>query len=304
MITVSITHGTGALPAPPEPCVMALGFFDGVHLGHRQVIGRARELADLHGIKLAVLTFDPHPREVIGRGAVSCLTPFAAKEALLAQTGVDLLYVIRFDRQFAALTPHEFVQQYVVGMGARHVVAGFDFTYGHLGKGNMSTIERDGSGFFHASTIPEVKRAGRKISSTIIRESLLAGAVHLIPLYLGDFYESRGMVKQQTVSIRANAETRTQVIVQPHVALPGEGSYEVEVRVGRHVRITTAWVGKQADGSPMLEIEWSKPHAKINRDPVIIKWLSRLDPVSRTQSEEGVTCFLKNERFPANAQSN
>src|SRR5690625_811943 len=107
--------------------VMAIGFFDGVHLGHQQLLQTANRLAKTKGIESSALTFSPHPDEVIkGDKNRKYLTPLQEKIAKIAACGIEKLYVMNFDKHFASLPPTDFMEKYIVSMNAKHVVVGFD----------------------------------------------------------------------------------------------------------------------------------------------------------------------------------
>ncbi|HLR70514.1 MAG TPA: FAD synthetase family protein, partial [Pseudogracilibacillus sp.] len=178
-----------------SPSVMALGFFDGVHLGHIKVIKTAVRIARKRGLKSVVMTFTPHPREVIGeKEKVSMLTTFSEKEALIRELGVDDLYVVQFDPTFSALTPGQFVKEYVTRFKVQHVVAGFDFKYGAHGKGNMEKIVKYGRHTFTATTVPVKKVKDEIISSTLIRNMVSSGQIEQVKHYLGRNYKTVGRI--------------------------------------------------------------------------------------------------------------
>lgn len=131
MKIIKITHPYQSSQIVQEPIVLALGFFDGIHLGHQEVIQQAKEKAQELGVKLALMSFDHHP-SIIFQGAnpdeLQYLSPFERKVELLEELGVDIFYVIDFTKEFASLSPQEFVDQYMVGLNAVTVVAGFDYT--------------------------------------------------------------------------------------------------------------------------------------------------------------------------------
>lgn len=110
-----------------------MGFFDGVHRGHQEVIGRARSIAEKDQLKLAVMTFNQHPSIVFQKlnpDHHKYLSTVSRKEELMEKIGVDFLYEVDFTSAFASLTPQDFVEQYIVGLHAQTVVAGFDYTFG------------------------------------------------------------------------------------------------------------------------------------------------------------------------------
>ena len=126
-----------------KPCVVALGFFDGVHIGHQQVIKEAKRAAVEQELPLVIMSFFPHPKEVLSNGekVIPYLMPMNDKRRIFEELGVNCFYLIQFNKEFARLSPKEFVQTYLLEFGAKQVAAGFDFTYGHRGEGNMDTLK-------------------------------------------------------------------------------------------------------------------------------------------------------------------
>lgn len=163
-----------------DPIVLALGFFDGIHKGHQKVIQTAKAMAESHGYKLAVMSFNQHP-SVIFQGvspeSIRYLSPESRKVELLEELGVDLFYMVNFTKEFASLTPQEFVDQYIVGLHTKIVVAGFDYTYGKRDIANMRVLPQYSKNRFTIITIPEQRNSKGKISSTAIRAALLNGNV-------------------------------------------------------------------------------------------------------------------------------
>jgi riboflavin kinase/FMN adenylyltransferase len=176
-----------AVPAEFRGAVTAVGNFDGVHLGHRALIGEAARQARAAGVPLAVLSFEPHPQEYFrelrepGVPAESFrLTPLRMKARLLAELGVDAFFAVPFDAAMAARTADVFVREVLVeGLGVCGVVVGGDFVFGKGRGGNLQTLTEEGArhGFavtpFHTVLAPSSnQRAGEKISSTRIRQAL------------------------------------------------------------------------------------------------------------------------------------
>lgn len=155
-----------------EPCVLALGFFDGVHKGHQKLLTTAREIAQEQQLVFGVMTFYPHPREVVQPGPqpMKYITPLDVKIDIFREMGVEKLFVINFDEDFSQLTTEEFVEEYIVGMNCKHVVGGFDYHYGYKGKGNMQMLAKQGLGKFGVSVIDKVEHDCEKVSSTLIRQ--------------------------------------------------------------------------------------------------------------------------------------
>ncbi len=147
------------------------------------------------------------------------------KQKTLEKLGADTFYIVQFDAEFASLSPEQFVLDYLIGFGAKQVVAGFDFTYGYRGKGNMDRILADSNGGIEGIKVGKVEFNGEKISSTLIRELINLGKVEQIYKYLGKPYQTEGKITLN----KKNGE----VLVHSQNLLPGEGIYEVKVSNGR-----------------------------------------------------------------------
>ena len=132
------------VPSDLGRTVVVIGNFDGVHLGHRHVVQRARELADRDGLRVVAATFDPHPMAVLRpEHAPLTLTDIDRRSLLLAQAGVDDVFVIPFSREIAAWTPVEFIDRVLVnGLHARHVVVGANFRFGARASGDVAALRR------------------------------------------------------------------------------------------------------------------------------------------------------------------
>lgn len=164
-LTTLITH----------PCVLALGFFDGVHRGHQHVIKTAAQQAAKHHLPLAVMTLDRHASTLFSNQPFDYLTTLDQKAALMADLGVQTLYVAHFTREFAALSPQAFVDQVLVGLQAQVVVCGFDYTFGQFGAAGVEALEQLGRGYFETRVVAALQQNRQKISSTRIRALRQAG---------------------------------------------------------------------------------------------------------------------------------
>lgn len=177
------------------PCAMAIGYFDGVHLGHRRVIQKAIDVAKMNGWKSAVMTFDPHPREVLGQtGYTRYLTPLEDKLEQMEKMGVDIVFVMSFDIPFSSIYPEDFITECLIPLQVKHVVVGFDYTFGYRGMGTAQTLQSFSEGNYGIDIVGPVNRLGEKVSSTIIREYLHHGDVEQVRHLLGRPYQFRGTV--------------------------------------------------------------------------------------------------------------
>ena len=273
MQTFYLNDGQDSSLPKSEPCVMAMGFFDGVHVAHQQVILEAKNIAKKRKVKLAVMTFFPHPREVLcgGKEKMNYLTPLEVKINKFAQLGVDKLYVIKFDQAFAELSPKDYIEKYVTGLGAKHVVAGFDFTYGHKGKGNMKTMGIDADGRFLVTVISKLNYKGQKIGSTFIRNLLSNGEVGEISSYLGDFYETSGEVVSPHHSLMGK-RFYMEVATYPYYTLPSNGLYEVEMYTGDHV-----YQGSALVYSNKIKLTFNGYLENLKNRTIKLKWIRGLE---------------------------
>lgn len=176
---IVVHDGDSGLERLPRP-VVAIGNFDGVHLGHRAVIARALERAQAARRPTAVLTFEPHPRSVLQPDLHSFrLTSEAAKMRLLAATGLDGAIVLTFDAALASLTAEEFVARILVEqLDITGAVIGFNFHFGRERRGSPDFLIAQGAQHgFTVDVVPPVHRHGKRVSSGAVREALAAGHV-------------------------------------------------------------------------------------------------------------------------------
>lgn len=176
------------------PTAVALGNFDGIHLGHRQVI--APVLDNDGQSRATVVTFSPHPKEFFSGEPRSLLTPQEEKVLYLEEIGVEQLVLLPFNRELASLTPQQFVEEILVNqLQARQVSVGADFCFGYKRTGNAEVLKEIAATFGIGVTIvPLLKFHGTRISSSAIREALLSGHLDTANRMLGRSYRLIGQV--------------------------------------------------------------------------------------------------------------
>ncbi|MFB4162712.1 riboflavin biosynthesis protein RibF [Alteribacillus sp. JSM 102045] len=223
-------------PASSYPeIVLALGYFDGVHRGHQEVIRTARDIADIKGKALGIMTFHPHPKVVLSskvtEESMRYITPLPEKEEQLAKEQADYLFIVHFDKAFAALEPQQFIDQYVIDLHAVHVVAGFDFSYGRMGKGTMETLPFHSRKKFDQTTVGKVTDQDQKISSTLIKENILHGEISSANRLLGRPYSLTGVVVKGEQRGRTIGFPTANVQINEPYIVPGVGVYAVQLKV-------------------------------------------------------------------------
>ncbi len=189
----------GELPPDLKGCVVALGNFDGVHKGHQAVISTAKRIARDAAAPLAVMSFEPHPRTFFKPEQPPFrLTPFRVKARLIEALGADLLIMQHFDAAFANLTALEFVGDILLaGLGARHVVVGYDYVFGKGRQGTGALLQKisDEGQFGFTAVPPAMAPSGDVYSSTRVREYLTAGKPAEAAQLLGHYWEIEGRVE-------------------------------------------------------------------------------------------------------------
>lgn len=217
----------------PGGLSLAIGFFDGVHLGHAEVIRRAVSEARKRGQLAAVMTFDPHPRAVLGQGGhyESVLTPLADKLALFAELGVEAAFIIRFDQAFASMSAERFVRELLLPLDVRTAVVGFDFAFGNKGKGDAELLRREGAGAIDVLVADPVERDGVKISSTRVREQLATGDCRMAARMLGRNYAVKGTVVHGDARGRQMGYPTANVLPGAPYVIPKVGVYAITVNI-------------------------------------------------------------------------
>jgi riboflavin kinase/FMN adenylyltransferase len=217
--------------------VVTVGTFDGVHCAHREIIREVVRRAKARAGRSVVITFDPHPKEVVAsaKGSVSLLTTVDERLELMDQLGVDLVLVIRFTYEFSRIAAGEFYRDYIVnGVGATEVVVGYDHMFGRDRQGTVQELEEMGRSLgFATVTVPPYRVDGEPVSSTRVRKALAAGDIGHATRLLGRPYVLRGRV---VVGDRRGAAMlgfpTANVAPEPaNRVVPGRGVYAVRVKL-------------------------------------------------------------------------
>ena len=218
--------------------MVTIGVFDGVHQGHRQIIGRAVERAEAAGQPSVVVTFDPHPSEVVRPGSHPAqLTTTRHKADLLEQIGVSVMQVIPFTLALSRWPPEQFVHEVLVsGLQASRVVVGENFRFGHQAAGDLTLLTQLGRRFgFQTEGVPLLRRpdGGESAdwSSTLVRTLVAAGDVAAAAVALTREHRVEGLVVRGDQRGRELGYPTANVQPVPHAAVPADGVY-----AGRLVR--------------------------------------------------------------------
>ncbi|MER1299106.1 riboflavin biosynthesis protein RibF [Ligilactobacillus salivarius] len=288
-----------------SPIVLALGFFDGVHRGHQEVIKRAIEKGKSLGVKVAVMTFDRHPKiifqNIVGE-KFKYLTMLDEKLEHFKNLGVDIAYVVKFDENLAYLSPQDFIDKYVVGLHAICVVAGQDYTYGKHDIANMDTISDFAKERFEIITVDHLQRNDQKISSTQIRKDLDSGNVEAANLLLGYQYENHGTVEHGFKRGRKIGFPTLNVSIPKNERILGEGVYAVKVKIDKD----NLWYEGMAsighnetfgdDLEKTVEINLFNFDKSVYGEKVIVKWYKFLREMVKFDSVEELIDQLNKDK--------
>ncbi len=290
---MQVIHGVGPCPTPLAPSAVTIGAYDGVHLGHRAVIAEVRALAAERGLQTVVVTFDRHPASVVRPdSAPKLLCDLDQKLELLASTGVEVTYVIRFDEERAAETAEAFVDEVLVGcLSARAVVVGEDFHFGHRRGGDVVLLREMGQtrGFtVEGLTLVDVDGlavgpGAATVSSTAIRALLADGDVAGAARLLGRPHEVRGTVEPGDRRGRELGFPTANLAIPPDIQLPADGIYAGWFeRPDGSVHRTAISLGhrptfyERPEGESLLECHLLDTAADLYGESVRVRFVERL----------------------------
>jgi riboflavin kinase/FMN adenylyltransferase len=214
----------------PRPRRVAIGTFDGVHLGHREVIAGAE----------TVITFDPHPQSVVAPGTQpKLLTTLDRKAELVESLGIEELVVIPFDGDFAARSAQDFVDHVLVErVAATHVSVGENFRFGHKAQGDAQMLAGDAR--FETRTVPLLEVDGEVVSSSHIRGLLAGGAVQYADELLGAPFAVDGEVQHGDKRGRTLGFPTANLVPRPGFVVPGHGVYACRVQLADGTQVAAA----------------------------------------------------------------
>ncbi|ASB89567.1 bifunctional riboflavin kinase/FAD synthetase [Bacillus sonorensis] len=284
MKTIHISHPHELKREDFPTSVMALGYFDGVHLGHQQVILAAKNTADREGVKTSVMTFHPHPSAVLKKGCEpkDLITPLREKIKIIEGLGADFLYIVEFSPEFASLSPETFIEQYIIGFNVCHVVAGFDFTFGKFGKGTMENFQEYAKGRVKSTAVAKYSNQDQKVSSTRIRSVIGAGDVEYAAELLGRPYYVKGIVIHGDKRGRTIGFPTANIGLSDTYIVPPTGVYAVKAEIDGASFNGVCNVGykptfyEKRPGQPSIEVNLFDFNREIYGSDIKIEWYKRL----------------------------
>ena len=240
---------------------IALGFFDGVHIGHGALLRRVTEAAARENAIPAALTFDPHPDTVIMGADVPLInTPADRADLMRRLYGIEEVMIVRFDQRMMKMPWEEFVTDYLIGeRGVVHVVAGHDFHFGYKGEGNPERLRaKCAEAGIGCEIVEKVERDGITVSSTYIRTLIAQGEIELANAFLGHPHVLTDTVAHGKKLGSALGFPTVNLRIPPGVLVPAHGVYAAKVRLGdgaSHMAVTNVGVRPTVDDDSRLTVE-------------------------------------------------
>ncbi|MEO8887437.1 MAG: bifunctional riboflavin kinase/FAD synthetase [Mucilaginibacter sp.] len=233
---------------PVKNAVVTIGTFDGVHLGHRKIISRIKELADASGGETVILTFFPHPRMILHPEdeSIKLINTINEKAQLLEQLGVDHLIITPFSRDFSNQTAEDYIRDILVNkIGTKKIVIGYDHRFGKDRQGGLNDLLQLAPVYnFEVIEIPEQDIHDVAVSSTRIRQALLESKVDLANEFLGyPFFITGKVTRGDQIGRQIGYPTANIVIEENYKLIPGDGIFAVKVEVDKVLYKGMAYIG-------------------------------------------------------------
>jgi riboflavin kinase/FMN adenylyltransferase len=296
------------LPQYPNGTTVTVGMFDGVHRGHQAVLREIVDRARVAGRKSVLVTFEPHPLEVVNpQAAPPLLTSGAERREALAQTGLDYVVFLRFDRELASYSPERFVREVLIGRcRMRELVIGHDHGFGRGRSGDVETLRRLGaSDGFTVDVVGPVELGGHPVSSTQIRRAVAGGDLATAQRLLGRPYSVSGVVER--------GAGRGRTIGVPTINLGGFPARKLLPPDGVYAS-TVEWAGGKVGGMlnqgpkptfgdlrRSVEVHLFGVDANLYEQWVKVEWVERLRDVMTFASPEKLVEQLQRDRADAAA---
>ena len=266
--------------------ILTIGVFDGVHLGHKRVLDRLKEIAKEKQGESVVLTLWPHPRIVLDKDVESLrlLNNIEEKKYLLSKTGIDHLIIIPFTKEFSQLSACEFIEEYLVKkINVKHLVIGYNHQFGRDRKAGYEFLKECAQKFNFTIERLDARLVGDdKVSSTKIREFLTSGQLHIANNYLGyEYFISGNVVEGNQIGRKIGFPTANIKIPEPYKQVPKDGVYAVRVNFNGDLYFGMLNIGSRPTIEPLPRLKNIEVHIfnfdqKIYNQTITVTFVKRI----------------------------
>jgi riboflavin kinase/FMN adenylyltransferase len=279
---MKVIYGVGRVKPALTNTIAAIGIFDGVHKGHQSLIRRMVACAHRNGAQSLVITFHPHPVEVLHQKKVAYLVSLSQRIELMEALGVDIVLVIKFTEKFARLQPEEFVKKYLVKrLGVKEVFVGDDFRFGENRSGDVDLFGQMGARYgFLVNHMNPIRKATGKISSSSLRDLIGNGRLRDASVMLGRNVSVLGKVVRGSGRGRKLGFPTANIKIDSGI-LPSRGVYVVKVHSNGHILQGISNIGcrpsfEHKDSDIHLEVHILDFHKNIYSQPLTIEFLKKI----------------------------
>lgn len=285
--------------------ICTIGSYDGIHRAHQKIIGEVSARARMHEMRSVVITFDPHPKEVVKsvKGPVELLTTIDERIAILQRMDIDVLFIIPFTYEFSRLTSREFYKQYIVdGLNVKEVVVGYDHMFGRDRESGIKDIVDLGNDFgFSVHTVPPYYVGDEVVSSTKIRRFIHKGEVERAAEFLGWMYSLSGkVVKGDGRGGKIGFPTANMVPVHSKKLIPGNGVYFVKGTVAGRIIPGMMNIGTRPtfknDGHVVLEVHFLEDVGELYGSEIVLSFHRKLRDERKFDSPDELIKTLHNDK--------
>ncbi len=284
--------------------IITIGTFDGVHIGHQKIINQLIEDSKNKKYRSLLITFDPHPREVVGRGPTKLLTTLEERIEILSKFNIDYIYIINFTYEFSRLHYYDFYKEYIHDkIGVKEVIIGYDHMFGRDREATFEELKELGSKFdFTVKRLRPVSVDGQVVSSSMIREIIFRGDVCKAEKFLGRFYSIKGFVVEgdgrgkllgfPTANIKPLSEKKL---------IPAEGVYFVQIKLQNKFYYGMLNIGVRptfdVERKKVIEVHIFDFDYEIYADEIDLYFIRRLRSEIKFNSKEELIEQLKKDKL-------
>ncbi|MFQ6066614.1 MAG: bifunctional riboflavin kinase/FAD synthetase [bacterium] len=279
--------------------ILTVGFYDGIHKGHQKILDELVKDANLKRGKSCVISFASHPSEYFSGQPLSLLTTWEEKRLILAELGIDFVFILPFTSSFARLSPYSFMKKLSSNLEVEEVVVGEDFVFGKDRNGDVGWLKEAEDEFgYKLKVIPLLKVEKKKLSSSLIREWLKEGRIGKVRQWLGRYPTIFGKVGRGKRRGRVLGYPTANLEPHPHKLLPGPGVYAGRITLRGQFHKAIINVGGKptfGDSSFGVEVHIMEFKGNIYGEPIKIELVDKIREIERFASFSGLVNRIKKD---------